>query len=166
MGITTEKVMNSGFVLLLVFGIGFVCGLRSLTGPAVVAWAAHLGWLHLGGTPLAFMASKWTVGIFTILALVEFVGDQLPSTPPRTAPTGLSARIVTGLITGACLGVADGQSLLVGAVTGAVGAIAGAFAGYRIRVGLVRTLRVPDIAIAIPEDLVAIALGLFLVTRF
>ena len=45
--------MNYVFVLAL--GIGIVAGLRSLTAPAVVAWAAHLGWLNLHGTSLAFM---------------------------------------------------------------------------------------------------------------
>src|SRR5258707_14782229 len=98
--------MNSGFALLLVFGIGVVAGLRSLTAPAVVAWAAHLGWINLHGSPLAFMASPWAVGVFTILAVGEFVADQLPSTPARTAPVGLSARIVTGALAGACLGIA------------------------------------------------------------
>jgi uncharacterized membrane protein len=47
-----------------------------------------------------------------------------------------------------------------------LGGIAGAFGGYQARVGLVRTLRVPDFTIAIPEDLVAIGLGLLLVSRF
>jgi uncharacterized membrane protein len=158
--------MSSGFVLLLVFGIGFVCGLRSFTAPAVVAWAAHLGWLRLAGTPLAFMGSRWTLAIFSILAFVEWIADQLPNTPARTAPVGLSARIIMGLLTGSCLAAAGGASLIVGAFTGAVGAIAGAFVGYRARVGLVRALRVPDLAIAIPEDLIAIGLGLFIVTRF
>ena len=87
--------------LLLSFGIGFVAGLRSLTAPAAVAWAAHLGWIHLDGTPLAFMGSKWTAIVFTILALVELVADQLPQTPARTAAVGLSARVVTGALTGA-----------------------------------------------------------------
>ena len=35
--------------LLCAFLIGCVCGLRSMTAPAVVAWGAHLGWLHLQG---------------------------------------------------------------------------------------------------------------------
>ena len=83
---------------MLALGIGFVAGLRSLTAPAVVAWAAHVGWINLHGSPLSFMGSIWAVGIFTVLALVEFVADQLPSTPSRTAPVGLSARIVTGAI--------------------------------------------------------------------
>jgi uncharacterized membrane protein len=158
--------MSSGLVLLLIFAIGVVTGLRSATGPAVVAWAAHLGWINLSGSPGAFMGSTWAVAIFTIFALFEFVADQLPTTPARTAPAGLSARIVMGLLSGACLGIAGGVSLWLGAIVAAIGAVAGAFGGYRARVGLVRALRAPDVAIAVPEDLIAIGLGLLIVTRF
>jgi uncharacterized membrane protein len=162
-----ENGMNSGFVvLLLALGIGLVAGLRSLTAPAVVAWAAHIGWINLHGSPLAFMGSVWAVGVFTVLALFELVADQLPNTPSRTAPVGLSARIVTGGLSGACLAVAGGTTPWLGALAGAVGGIAGAFGGYQARVGLVRALRVPDFAIAVPEDLVAVGLGLFMVSRF
>jgi len=160
------NIMNSGFTLLLVFGIGVVTGLRSMTAPAVVAWAAHLGWINLHGSPLAFMGSAWAVGIFTLGALGEFVADKLPTTPARTAAVGLTARIVIGLLTGACLAVPGGASYWLGALIGAIGAIAGAFGGYQARVRLVRALHVPDAAIAIPEDLVAIGLGLLLVSRF
>ena len=158
--------MSPGIALLLAFGIGVVAGLRSLTAPAVVSWAAHFGWLHLQDSPLAFMASTWTMVIFSVLAVVEFVADQLPNTPARTAAIGLSARIVTGALCGACLAVAGTASLWLGALLGAVGAIAGAFGGYHARVGLVRALKGPDFAIAVPEDLVAIGLGLFFVSRF
>src|SRR5262249_4259534 len=61
--------MSSGVTLLLAFCIGIIAGLRSLTAPAVVAWAARLGWINLSCSPLAFMGSAWTVGIFTLLAL-------------------------------------------------------------------------------------------------
>jgi len=158
--------MNSGLTLLLAFGIGVVAGLRSLTAPAVVAWAAQSGWIHLTGSPLAFMGSKWSLGIFTILAVLELVADQLPSTPPRTGAMGLSARVVTGALTGAALAAAGGAALWLGAVFGAIGGVVGAFAGYHARVGLVRGLRVPDFAIALPEDAIAIGLGLFLTSRF
>jgi uncharacterized membrane protein len=158
--------MNSSLALGLACTIGVVAGLRSFTAPAVVAWAAHLGWINLHGSSLSFMGSVWAVTIFTILALVELVADKLPNTPPRTAPVGLSARIVTGALTGSCLAVAGGTTLWLGAVAGAIGGIAGAFGGYYSRVGLVRALRVPDFAIAIPEDLIAIGLGLFLASRF
>src|ERR1700691_4201628 len=156
--------MSAGLALLLALSIGIVAGLRSLSAPAVVAWAAHLGWINLHGSPLAFMGTKWAVGIFTVLALVELIVDQLPGTPARTAAVGLSARIVTGALSGACLAVAGGATPWLGAPAGAVGAIAGAFGGYNARAGLVRALRVPDFVIAIPEDLVAIGLGVFLVS--
>ncbi|HEY4959334.1 MAG TPA: DUF4126 family protein [Terriglobales bacterium] len=158
--------MSSAFGLLLTFGIGFVAGLRSMTAPAVVAWAAHLGWINLSGTPLAFMGSAWAVALFTLGALGEYVADKFPNTPARTAAIGLGARVVMGLLCGACVGVAAGMSLWIGAIVGAIGAVAGTFGGYQARVGLVRGLHVKDIAVAIPEDLVAIGLGLLLVSRF
>src|ERR1700680_5132098 len=102
--------MNSSLALGLAFSIGVVAGLRSMTAPAVVAWAAHLGWINLHGSPLAFMGSAWAVGIFTIGALGEFVADKLPTTPARTEAVGLTARIVVGLLTGASLGIAGGVS--------------------------------------------------------
>lgn len=157
--------MSSELTFLLALGIGVIAGLRSLTAPAVVAWAACLGWLHLAGSHLAFMGSPWAVGIFTVLALVELVADQLPGTPARTAAVGLSARIVTGALSGSCLAVAGGSALWLGALAGAIGALIGTFGGYQARVGLVRSLRVPDFAIAIPEDIIAIGLGLFLASR-
>jgi uncharacterized membrane protein len=45
-------------ILLYAFLLGCVCGLRSMTAPALVAWGAHLGWLHLDGSLLAFFANK------------------------------------------------------------------------------------------------------------
>jgi uncharacterized membrane protein len=71
-----------------------------------------------------------------------------------------------GGLSGACIALGAGHSPWLGAVLGGVGAVAGAFAGYRARVGLVRSLHVPDFAIAIPEDLLAIGLGWLLATRF
>ena len=158
--------MTPSEVLLLAFLIGVISGLRSLTTPAVVAWAAHKGWLNLQNTPLSFMGSTAALIMFVLLALVELVTDQLPSTPSRLKPPGLIARIVLGGLSGAAVAVAGGQSLGLGAVLGAVGGVAGAFAGYHARTGLVRGLKVPDIVIALLEDAVAIGGGLFLVSRF
>jgi len=158
--------MNPLLILSLAFAIGVICGLRSLAGPAVVAWAAHLGWLPLHGTALGFMASWAAVIIFTLAAVGELAGDKLPQSPSRTAPLGLGARFVTGGLCGAAIAVAGGQALAVGAILGAVGGIIGAFAGYQVRTRLVKALHVPDFVIAIAEDLFAIGCGLFLVSRF
>jgi uncharacterized membrane protein len=158
--------MPASYILLLAFGIGVIAGLRSLTAPAVVAWAAQRGWLNLHSTALSFMGSAAAVAIFTILAIVELVADQLPSTPARTKPPGLIARILLGGLSGAAISLAGGQSAAIGACLGAAGGVAGAFVGYQVRTGLVRALKVPDIVIALLEDLVAVAGALFFVTRF
>jgi uncharacterized membrane protein len=149
---------------LFAVAIGFVAGLRSLTPPAAVSWAAHLGWLHLQGSPLAFMGSTAAVAIFSILALAELVADKLPMTPNRTTPGGLMARIVMGGLAGACLSVSAGQSLLAGAVVGGGGGVIGAFAGYQARKQLVSSLKVKDVVIAVAEDLVAIGLAYLIVS--
>jgi uncharacterized membrane protein len=158
--------MNPSEVLLLAFLIGIVAGLRSLTAPAVVAWAAHRNWIDLHNASLSFMGSTAAVVIFVLLALVELVADQLPSTPSRTKPPGLIARIVLGGLSGACVAVAGAQSMMLGALLGAIGGVAGAFAGYEVRTRLVRALKVPDLIIAVLEDAVAITGGLLIVSRF
>jgi uncharacterized membrane protein len=158
--------MSSSQVLFLAFLIGVIAGLRSLTAPAVVTWAAHLSWLNLQNTPLSFMGSTVAVVIFTALAIVELVVDKLPSTPSRTKPPGLIARIVLGGLSGACLGVAGAQSIAIGAVLGVAGGLAGMFAGSQLRARLVPALKVPDLVIALVEDAVAIGGGLLIVSRF
>lgn len=158
--------MTPSMVLLLAFAIGVIAGLRALTAPAVVAWAAHLNWLHLHNTPLSFMGSTAAVVIFTLLALVELVTDQLPKTPARTKPAGLVPRIITGGLSGAAVAASGGQGLAFGAVLGALGGIVGAFAGYEVRTRSAKALNVPDFVIAVLEDAVAIGGGLFIVTRF
>jgi uncharacterized membrane protein len=153
------------YVFLLAIGIGIVAGLRALLAPAIVAWAAHLGWLNLHGSPLAFMGSTTAAVIFTVIAIGELVGDKMPQTPKRTALPSLLARIVTGGICGATLCAAAGKSLLVGAVLGGIGGVIGAFAGYEIRKRLVSNLHIKDFFVAICEDLVAIAVACFLISR-
>lgn len=151
---------------LLLFAIGFVAGLRAMTAPAVVVWAAHLGWLNLHGSPLSFLGSTIAVAVFTLAALAEYVTDQLPSTPNRTAPFPLGARIVTGGLCGAAIATVIQAPVIWGIVIAAIGAVAGAFGGFHARRGLVRGLKVPDFVIATIEDLVAIGAALLVVTRF
>ncbi len=153
------------YIFALALGVGVAAGLRSLTPPAVVAWAAHLGWLNLNNSPLAFMGSIIAAIIFSLLALFELFLDLQPSTPKRTAPVPLVARILTGGLCGACLYAAGNQSLIIGAILGAVGGVIGAFAGYEIRRRLVAALHVKDIFVALLEDLVAIGLACFFVSR-
>jgi uncharacterized membrane protein len=152
-------------VLMLCFLIGCVAGLRSMMAPAIVCAAAYLQWVHLAGTPLAFMTSRVTLSVFTFLAICELIVDKLPQTPSRTAPTGLVARAVTGGLSGAALAASGGKSLVAGALLGAAGGVGGAFAGYEIRKGLVTQMNLPDFVVAVVEDLLTISGGLFVVSR-
>src|SRR5580692_9276681 len=112
--------MSPTQVLLLALLIGVVSGLRSVTAPAVVAWAAHRNWLHLHNTALSFMASTAAVVIFTLLAVAELVADKLPFTPIRLKPPGLIARIVLGALSGATIAASGTQSIVLGGLLGAV----------------------------------------------
>ena len=151
--------------LLLAFLIGLFAGLRSLTPPAVVAWAVHLGWLRLA-RPLSLIGSLPAVIILSLLAVAEVFMDKLPNTPNRTAPLGLIGRIVTGALTGACVSLGGGKTALVGAGLGTIGGIVGCFAGYHARARLVRSLGQADFYVALVEDLVAIGGSVFIVSRF
>ena len=146
------------YVFVLAFGIGIVAGLRSLTAPAVVAWAAHFNWLNLHGSPLAFIGSTASLVISSLLAIGELSADKLPTIPRRTAPAPLMARFITGGLYGACLCAAAAKSLLVGTLLGGVGAVVGAFLGYGIRRRL--DLHIKDLLVALCEDAVAIGLTL------
>ena len=156
---------NSNLVLALAFGIGVIAGLRALTAPAVVAWAAHLHWINLQGTHLAFVGTIVAVAIFTLAAIGEIVNDKLPKTPPRTATPSLIIRIVMGALAAATLSAGIGGSLWIGALLGGVGAVVGTFGGYYARTGLVKALHSPDFVIALVEDAVAVCGGMFLASR-
>ena len=90
-------------ILLLCLLIGVVAGLRAITAPAAVCFAAWIGWLPLAGTPLAFMGSVFAPWIVGLLAIGELIGDQLPKTPSRKVPAQFGTRIVMGALCGAAL---------------------------------------------------------------
>lgn len=148
------------YVLALLIGV--IAGLRAMTAPAAVSWAAHLGWLPVANTPLAFMGWAYTPYIFTLLAIVEFVTDQLPQTPSRKVPQQFGARIISGALCGATIGAAGG-SLIGGLVAGAVGAVIGTLGGAAARGALARALG-KDLPAALIEDVVAVVGAYFIVS--
>jgi uncharacterized membrane protein len=157
--------MNGSHVLLLAFAIGVIGGLRAITAPAVVAWAAYLSWINLHGTPLSFMGSIITVVVFTLAAIGEIVNDKLPKTPSRLSAGGLVPRILFGGLAGAAMALGGGQAWWLGVILGIVGSLAGAVAGYYARRSVVTALGVKDLYIALIEDLVAVCGGLLIVTH-
>ncbi|WP_043613498.1 membrane protein [Ensifer sp. ZNC0028] len=150
-------------IYLLALLIGVVAGLRTMTAPAAVSIGAAAGWLPLNGTWAAFMGFRFTPYVAGLLALVEFVGDQLPSTPSRKVPQQFGARIVSGAFCGAVLGTAGG-AMLPGLVAGVIGAIIGTLGGYEARKRLVAAIGGKDLPIALLEDAVAVLLALWVVS--
>jgi uncharacterized membrane protein len=146
--------------------IGVVCGLRSMTAPAVVCWGAHLGWISLAGSPLAFLAHPIAVALFTLFAVGELIADKLPRIRARTQIGPLIVRIVLGALCGAALAIAGHAPLALGAVLGAVGAVLGTYGGYAYRRATSGSGKISDLPVALLEDLVAVGGGLLLVSRF
>ena len=150
--------MTHVLVLLMALLIGVVAGLRSLTAPAVVAWAGFLGWINLSHTWASWVANIGTVVILTVLAVGELVADKLPKTPARTAPPGFAARIITGGFSGAVIGAAWHFTFSsLGA--GVIGAVLGTLGGYHARRWLVAARGGRDLPIALLDDAVAILGG-------
>jgi uncharacterized membrane protein len=140
-----------GFLALLV---GLIAGLRAMTAPAAVSWAARLGWLELGQTSLAFLGYTWAPWIFTVLALGELVTDQLPMTPSRTVPVQFGTRLLVGALCGSAVG-AHGGVFGIGLVAGIVGAIVGTLGGRAGRARLATAFG-SDRPAAFIEDAVAV----------
>jgi len=150
-------------VYLLALLIGVVSGLRAFMGLAAVSWAARLHWLSLEDTKLAFLGYAATPWIFSLLALGELVTDQLPKTPSRTVPQQFIARIVTGALCGVAIGAANSM-LIAGLVMGIIGAVIGTFGGAKLRSAMASSFG-KDQPAAFVEDIIAIGLAIFTVTR-
>jgi uncharacterized membrane protein len=142
-------------IYVLALLIGIVAGLRAMTAPAVVSWTAHLGWLHLENTRLAFLGFAYTPYLFTVLAIAELITDQLPKTPSRKTFMPFMTRIVSGAFCGAALGAHNGD-VTGGLLAGAIGSVIGTLGGYALRVRLVAATGGKDSPIALLEDAIAI----------
>jgi len=132
--------MALALVVALLFGI--VAGLRTMTAPAIY---------FLARGPLV-------AGIvLAVLAVVEFVGDKLPTTPARIRAMQLGLRLLSGGAVGWFVGSA------AGALAGIIGAAIGTYGGYYARMAAAQ--RVGALPAALTEDAIAIGLGILAVTR-
>lgn len=155
--------MNLDIVVpcVLAFVIGTVAGMRAMTAPAAIAWAARLGKLSLTGTWLAFLGYAWTPWILTLLAAGELVTDQLPTTPSRTVPVQFGTRILMGGVCGAAL-TAGAGTMLLGAIVGIAGAVAGTLGGRAFRARMAAAFG-SDRPAALLEDAIAIGVAVAVV---
>ena len=114
--------------------LGTVPGARTFLAPAALALRGRLG-----------RVAKFAV---PPLALGEIVGDKLPMAPPRVEGPGLVGRVVSGAISGRVSGGSPGLR------AGAAFALAATYPSQALRAGIVKHTPIPDIACAVPEDLI------------
>jgi uncharacterized membrane protein len=143
------------------FALGLAAGLRSQVPGAVLADAARTGrlWDEL-------RRDRATVGA-TALMLGEMVGDKLPVTPPRTGFPAILGRLGAGAGAGALVTAGLGGrsgGLAVAALAGAVGAVVGTYGGFHARRGVTRA-GLPDLPVALVEDVVALTVARLAVAR-
>ncbi len=146
--------MTHVLVLLLALLIGVVAGLRALTPPAVVAWAAVLDWLHVEGSWASWIAHPIVVGLLTVLLVIELITDQLSKTPSRKTRMQFAARLITAGFAGAVIGTGWGYEFTALAA-GVVGAFLGTIGGYEARKWLAAAFG-RDLPAALLEDVVAV----------
>lgn len=148
-------------IVVLCLLIGIVAGLRAMTAPAAVSWAAHLGWLPLDGTALSFLAHPVAAYLLGALAIFELITDQLPKTPSRKVPVQFGTRVVMGAVCGMALALPAGM-LAPGFIAGVVGAVIGTYGGAAVRARMARAFG-RDLPAALIEDIVAIGAALLIV---
>jgi uncharacterized membrane protein len=114
--------------------LGTVTGARTFLAPAALALRGRLGNVAKFAMPP--------------LALGEIVGDKLPMAPPRVEGPGLVGRVVSGAISGRVSGGSPGLR------AGAAFALAATYPSQTLRASIVKHTPIPDIACAVPEDLI------------
>jgi len=140
--------------------LGVVAGMRSMAAPAAVS--RHLAADDGGGADgvlerlLGHPYAPWVLGL---ASLGEHVADKLPGTPNRTDPAPLGARIASGALCGALVARREDESAVAGALVGALAAAAATFAVYQLRHALTADAGLPDLPVALAEDVAAVALA-------
>lgn len=141
--------------------LGFDAGLRSIAPLAILALRQPDAPRIAGWKRWYPMRHGWSRAALVVAGAGELVADKLPETPPRIKPGPLAGRAVMGGIAG--LAIASSRhglpAYLVGMTVGAGGAIAGSYAGYHARKAIVDQTGLPDPAIALGEDAIAMTLG-------
>jgi uncharacterized membrane protein len=97
--------------------------------------------------------------VLGIVSAAEHVADKLPFIPARTDPAPLAGRIAAGALCGFVIARRAGESAAVGAVVGGLAAAAATFALYHLRRSLTTDAGLPDLAVALAEDVAAVGIA-------
>ncbi|MDB5262004.1 MAG: hypothetical protein JWQ14_1285 [Adhaeribacter sp.] len=143
-----------------VLGMGTVAGMRAMMAPALLshflvkspAGGLNFSRLHYLQVPNVALGLKVAAG-------AELVGDKLPNIPNRTTAPQLLARVISGAVVGATLALANGQNKTGGALLGGLAAAASTHLFFFLRKEIGQAAGLPDINVAVVEDMVALVSG-------
>lgn len=135
--------------------LGWVTGMRSLTAPALAS--RSLG--HARAFPADLLTTPFAQNGLAVAALGELAADKHPDIPARTTPVPLAGRFGMGALVGAAVAATRGESRLGGALLGGAVAVASSFVMERARREAGDRTGLPDLAVAVGEDALAVGLG-------
>ena len=130
--------------------LGAASGLRSQIGVAVIA-------IRSDPSLPPILRNPWTRRVLVAGAVGELIADKLPTTPSRLEPPGLAGRLVLGALAAGLFAQTRRAPWLPASGIGAASAIVAANIGHDLRAQLAE--RVPDPAVAVVEDTIALSLA-------
>ena len=122
-----------------IVALGALTGMRSMAGPATLAFARR-------------SASR---PVMALLAAGEMVADKTPFVGNRIDPLPLAGRAVLGAVVGGLVAGEQRGNVLLGGVIGAATALAAAHLAYQAR----KRLPLPSAAAGLLEDALVLALA-------
>lgn len=141
--------------------LGLASGLRSMA--AVSQLSQTLADAEMSGETdgaIADLLSRpWAQALTRTMAAGEMVVDKLSIVPDRTDAGPLVGRAINGAATAHVLATRKGESPALAVMLGAASAIIGAHVGFRVRRALTQRADLPDLPVALCEDIIAIALA-------
>ncbi|PAP75575.1 DUF4126 family protein [Rubrivirga marina] len=109
--------------------------------------------------PAAALGSDRAASLLPLAAAGELIGDKLPITPARTDVAPLLGRIGSGALAGAAVAAVRRQNPILPALVGAASAAGSSFAMMELRKRAGEQFDLPDPAVAIVEDALAIGIS-------
>jgi uncharacterized membrane protein len=145
-----EPVTRASVVLGRAAALGAATGLRSTVALAALIVRRNDGLPAILRHPAARLAAAMADG-------GELIGDKLPMTPSRLTPPGLASRVISASLAAAVLTRSGHRHPVPAVAIASAAAVAAAKIGHDTRCALAR--RLPDPAVAVVEDAVAIGLA-------
>jgi uncharacterized membrane protein len=130
--------------------LGAASGLRGQIGVAAIAVRSDPSLPRI-------LLQPWTRRVLAAAAVGELIADKLPTTPSRLEPPGIVGRLVMGALAAGLFAQTRQAPRLPASGIGAATAIVAAKIGHDVRAQLAK--QVPDPAVAVVEDTVALSLA-------